>query len=59
MIFVGRLEPLLAAVLTEDTGRFDAALEATVQLLERLTLAGVHKHAGSLAARAKLAAALP
>jgi hypothetical protein len=45
--FVGRLETLLAPILAEDAGRFKTALEATVQLFERLTLSGMHEHVGS------------
>jgi hypothetical protein len=31
---VGRLEPLLAAILTEDAGRFESALESAIQLFK-------------------------
>jgi len=41
------LEALLPSILTENAGRFKSALEATVELLERLTLSGIHEHAGS------------
>src|SRR5688572_9524689 len=47
-LLVGRLESLLPTILAEDAGRFHAALEAAVQLLERLTLPGLHEHAGLL-----------
>jgi len=45
---MGRRESLLAAVVTEDAGRFDATLQTTEELLERLALAGDHVHTRSL-----------
>src|SRR5215213_7585269 len=47
-LFVRRDEPLLAAILAQEAGRLDAALEAAVQLLEGLALAGTHEHTGLL-----------
>jgi hypothetical protein len=44
---MGRLEALLAAIFTENSGRFHSALEASVELFERLTLAGGYIHTGS------------
>jgi len=44
---VGRLESLLAPILTEDAGCLKAPLEAAVQLFERLTLSGVYEHMDS------------
>jgi hypothetical protein len=43
-LFVRRDEALLAAILTEEAGRLDAALEAAVQLLERFALACLDVH---------------
>src|SRR5438067_638497 len=43
-LFVRWLESLLATVIAEDAGGFDATLEPPEQLLERLTLAGDHVH---------------
>jgi len=44
---VGRLEPLLAAILAEDAGCFESALEATVQLFECLALSGLYEQVNS------------
>src|SRR5688572_31073715 len=47
-LLVRRLEVLLLAVLAEQPGRLDAAIEAAVQLLKRLALAGMDGHAFQL-----------